>query len=126
MAPANEIKSGEKTRDGDSLEGRSRRALVLILLLVAITGMAIGMDMLAWKGRKAEQMRIFQKATGGLGMGAIATPLWQFINYDARILSVDDSITWPIPGGYSYGPDRTGTVSYFREIPEDHWAILPR
>ena len=110
-------------RDVAPLERRSRQALVLILLLVGITAASIGLDMLAWEGRKAEEIKTFQKATGGLGMGAIATPLWQFINYDARVLSVDDSITWPVPGGYSFGPDRTGTVSYFREAAQDHWTI---
>jgi len=91
--------------------------------MVVTTAAAITLDIQAWRGRQTEDMRIFQRAVGGLGMGAIATPMWQFINYDARIFSVDDSITWPIPGGYSYGPDRTGTVSYFEEITEDQWVI---
>ena len=97
--------------------------LVLMVLLVVMAGVAIAMDMKTWQGRRAENIRIFQRATGGLGMGAIASPIWQFINYDARILSVDDSITWPVPGGYSYGPDRTGTVTYFEEVPENQWII---
>lgn len=105
------------------MEKRSRIVLFSVILLVLITAAAIALDMLAWRGHKAEDIRVFQRATGGLGMGAIATPIWQFINYDARILSVDDSITWPVPGGYSYGPDRTGTVSYFEEVAEDQWNI---
>jgi len=117
------MSTGKKIGNLPPLERRSRQAFILILLLVAITASAIVLDTVAWKGRKAEEIKIFQKAVGGLGMGAIATPLWQFINYDTRVFSVDDSITWPIPGGYSYGPDRTGTVSYFREIPEEHWTI---
>ena len=105
------------------MERRSRMVLVLMVLLVVMAGVAIAMDMKTWQGRRAENIRIFQRATGGLGMGAIASPIWQFINYDARILSVDDSITWPVPGGYSYGPDRTGTVTYFEEVPENQWII---
>lgn len=105
------------------MEKHSRIVLFFVILLVVLTAAAIALDMQAWRGRRAEDIRIFQRATGGLGMGAIATPIWQFINYDARIFSVDDSITWPIPGGYSYGPDRTGTVSYFEEVPEDQWVI---
>ena len=105
------------------MEKHSRIVLFFVIFLVAITAAAIALDMQAWRGHKAEDIRVFQRATGGLGMGAIATPIWQFINYDARILSVDDSITWPVPGGYSYGPDRTGTVSYFEEVPEDQWII---
>jgi len=105
------------------MERRSRMVLVLMVLLIVMAGVAIAMDMKTWQGRRAENIRIFQRATGGLGMGAIASPIWQFINYDARILSVDDSITWPVPGGYSYGPDRTGTVTYFEEVPENQWII---
>jgi len=105
------------------MERRSRLVLISVILLVVTTAAAIALDIQAWRGRQTEDMRIFQRAVGGLGMGAIATPMWQFINYDARIFSVDDSITWPIPGGYSYGPDRTGTVSYFEEITEDQWVI---
>ena len=105
------------------MERRSRMVLILVLLLVVITGAAIAVDMNAWQGRRAENIRIFQRATGGLGMGAIASPIWQLINYDPRILSVDDSITWPVPGGYSYGPDRTGTVTYFEEVPGNQWII---
>ena len=105
------------------MERRCRMVLVLLVLLVVMAGAVIAMDMKTWQRRRAENIRIFQRATGGLGMGAIASPIWQFINYDARILSVDDSITWPVPGGYSYGPDRTGTVTYFEEVPENQWII---
>lgn len=103
------------------MEKSCHRLLVALGLLILVTAAAIGFDMLAWQGRRVEHTLVFQKATGGLGLGAIATPIWQFINYDARILSVDDSITWPVPGGYSYGPDRTATVSYFEEVPKDQW-----
>ena len=105
------------------MERHSRLVLILVILLAIMAGAAIATDMNAWQGRRAENVRTFQRATGGLGMGAIASPIWQFINYDARVLSVDDSITWPVPGGYSYGPDRTGTVTYFEEVPENQWII---
>jgi hypothetical protein len=106
-----------------TMEKQSRMVLFLVIFLVIITGTAIAVDMQVWRGQRAEEIKTFQRATGGLGIGAIATPIWQFINYDARVLSVDDSITWPVPGGYSYGPDRTGAVSYFDEIPEDQWIV---
>jgi hypothetical protein len=105
------------------MERYSRIILMVVVVLALMAGAAIALDMWAWQGRKAAEATIFQKATGGLGMGAIATPIWQFINYDARIFSVDDSITWPVPGGYSYGPDRTATVSYFEEAPENQWIF---
>jgi hypothetical protein len=105
------------------MERRSRLVLISVILLVVLTAAAIALDMKAWQGSRAEDVKVFQRAAGGLGLGAIAAPIWQFINYDARLFSVDDSITWPIPGGYSYGPDRTGTVSYFEEMTEDQWVI---
>ncbi len=97
--------------------------LVLVILLVAAAAAAILVDEKRWQGRQAEEMRIFQRAMGGLGMGAIATPIWNFINYDPRIFSADDSMTWPVPGGYSYGPDRTATVSYFEEDSDKQWIL---
>jgi hypothetical protein len=128
MATPNEVKTDviEIMRDPGRLTRPVRVAMAFIVLLVTITGAVIALDMLVWKGRKAQEIKTFQKAVGGLGMGAIATPLWQLINYDGRVLSVDDSITWPVPGGYSYGPDRTGAVSYFEEIPEADWTIHSR
>jgi hypothetical protein len=103
------------------MNARVRALFVSVLVLSVAAAAVIAVDVYSWRGRRADDMRTFQRATGGVGMGAIATPLWQFINYDARIVSVDDSMTWPVPGGYSYGPDRTGSVSYFQETPEDQW-----
>lgn len=105
------------------MERHSCIALVLVILLVAIAGAAILLDMQAWRGRQTEDMRIFQRAVGGLGMGAIATPIWNLVDYDPRIFSVEDCITWPVPGGYSYAPDRTATVSLFKEVPENQWIF---
>ncbi len=101
------------------MQCRAIRLLIFLVILVLVTTIAVAVDRFDWKYRSSESARVFQRACGGLGMGAIATPMWQFMNYDARALSVDDSITWPIPGGYSYGPDRTGTVTYFEEVPQD-------
>jgi len=68
----------------------------------------------------------FQRMVGGVGMGAISTPLFNFINYDPRIQPVDDSVTWPVPGVYSYGPDRTASIFYFEEIPMDQLRVKGR
>jgi hypothetical protein len=87
--------------------------------------MAMAWDQYSWKRAQADQMVTFQRMVGGLGMGAISSPVWNIINFDPRIQPVDDSITWPIPGGYSYSPDRTATVSYFEEIPVNQ-LILQR
>ena len=106
------------------MEKRSRIVLFIVVLLVIITGAAIALDIQAWRGRQTDDMRVFQKGVGGLGMGAIATPIWNLVDYDPMIFPVEDCIVWPVPGGYSYGPDRSATVSFFKEIPEGEWIIL--
>jgi hypothetical protein len=102
-----------------------RSYLFFLVVLIALTILTITLDQYSWKRIQSDQMGAFQRMVGGVGMGAISTPIWNFINFDPRIQPVDDSITWPIPGGYSYGPDRTGTVSYFEEIPVNQLLIPP-
>src|SRR4030042_4919332 len=99
--------------------------LFFLMVLTTLTIFVIAYDQYSWKRIQADQMIAFQRMVGGIGMGAISVPIWNFINFDPRIQPVDDSITWPIPGGYSYGPDRTATVSYFEEIPVNE-LILQR
>jgi len=99
--------------------------LFFLMVLTALTVLAIAYDQYSWKRIQSDQMVAFQRMVGGVGMGAISTPIWNFINFDPRIQSTDDSTLWPIPGGYSYGPDRTATVSYFEEIPVNQ-LILQR
>jgi hypothetical protein len=99
--------------------------LFFVIVLIALTISAIALDQYFWKRIHTDQMVAFQKMVGGIGMGAISTPIWNFINFDARIQPVDDSTLWPIPGGYSYGPDRTATVSYFEEFPVNQLLISP-
>ncbi len=104
--------------------GRKVRFYLVILIgLITLTLIAMVWDHSSWKRVKTDQMVIFQRMVGGVGMGAISVPIWNFINFDPRIQPVDDSITWPIPGGYSYGPDRTATVSYFEEVPVNQLII---
>jgi hypothetical protein len=91
--------------------------LFFLMVLIALTVLAIALDLYSWKRIQSDQMVVFQRMVGGVGMGAISVPIWNFINFDPRIQSIDDSTLWPIPGGYSYGPDRTATVSYFEEFP---------
>ena len=99
--------------------------LVFLLFLITITLLAIFWDQYSWERIQSDQMVAFQRMVGGVGMGAISTPIWNFINFDPRIQPVDDSTLWPIPGGYSYGPDRTATVSYFEEFPVNQLLIPP-
>jgi len=93
------------------------------MVLIVLTVLTIAYDQYSWKSIRSDQMVAFQRMVGGVGMGAISSPIWNFINFDPRIQSTDDSTLWPIPGGYSYGPDRTATVSYFEEIPINQFMI---
>jgi hypothetical protein len=97
--------------------------LLFLMVLICLTLLAIAYDQYSLKRVQSDQMVAFQRMVGGVGMGAISVPIWNFINFDPRIQSTDDSTLWPIPGGYSYGPDRTATVSYFEEIPVNQFMI---
>jgi len=105
------------------MEKRGRLILGLVTVLAISAAMVVTLDIRGQPCGCADKMRNFQKAVGGLGLGAIAAPMWQFINYDFRVQSADDSVTWPVPGGYSYGPDRTATVTYFEESAGDQWIV---
>ncbi len=50
---------------------------------------------------------------GGLGLGATVCPRWCFVNFDPRIEHCTCA-EQPVPGGYCYCPEHTGTVSCFR------------
>lgn len=54
----------------------------------------------------------FQQIVYGVGLGATTKPRWCYINFDPRVDPRCPCIEWPIPGGYCYCPDHTGTISY--------------
>ncbi len=56
--------------------------------------------------------REFQRMAGGLGLGASVRPRWCFVNFDPR-LGHCTCAEQPIPGGYCYCPEHTGTVTFF-------------
>ncbi len=55
----------------------------------------------------------FQTALGGMGMGAVTVPSWNFGDFDPRLQPGGYDRSYPIPGGYSYSPDRLTMVSSF-------------
>lgn len=72
----------------------------------------------------ASKMRSFQRAVGGLGMGAAAAPAWNVLYYDPRLQPVDDSNLWPVAGSYPYSPSAVSTVVFFTEIPREDLRII--
>ncbi len=70
------------------------------------------------------EMRLFQRTTGGLGMGAAATPAWNVLHFDPRLQAVDDSNLWPVPGSYPYSPSAASAAVGIRELPREDLRII--
>ncbi len=62
-----------------------------------------------------DDSQVFQTALGGMGMGATTVPAWNFSDFDPRLQPDGYDRTYPIPGGYSYSPDRLTMVSSFKD-----------
>ncbi len=54
----------------------------------------------------SQEIYQLQQALGGLGGGALAVPLWNFFDYDPRLSLMREDERFPVPGGYSFSPDR--------------------
>ena len=100
----------------------ANKLIITIIVLLILSVSIILSEQHSWKdyeygsSYKSGEMKAFQSYVCGLGLGAAVNPAWGFINYDARIDSVDETQLWPIPGGYSYSPDRGLSVSDFKEL----------
>jgi hypothetical protein len=92
------------------------RLIITIAFLLVSSMLIILSEWHSWRNYESVKMKAFQGYVCGLGLGAAVNPAWGFISYDARIDSVDETQLWPIPGGYSYSPDRGLSVSDFREL----------
>ncbi len=101
---------------------------IFVLVTVAAACAAILLLMLEGRGRNPasdrDAMRLFQRAVGGLGMGAAAAPAWNVLHFDPRIQAVDDSNLWPIPGSYPYSPSTASTAVVLSEIPREDLQIV--
>ena len=80
-------------------------------LLVATVG-ALAMERAYCSGNDLDAGRQFQRMAGGLGLGATVRPRWCFVNFDPR-LEHCTCAEQPLPGGYCYCPEHTGTVTFF-------------
>jgi len=78
------------------------------VLVVAV--LAADPFLVAAGGVRASQQ--FERMAGGLGLGATVRPRWCFVNFDMR-LEPCTCHERPLPGGYCYCPEHSGTVSYF-------------
>ena len=87
--------------------------LVLFLLLIVITILSQESGDRSTKKHSARED--FQSSVGGMGMGAVTVPAWNFGDFDPRLQPGGYDRVYPIPGGYSYSPDRLSMVSQFGE-----------
>lgn len=92
-----------------------RVVISTVAALLFMSCSIIAAEYYSWKDYESLQMKGFQQYVHGFGLGATINPAWGFIAYDPRIDHVDETSLWPIPGGYSYSPDRGLSVSDFKE-----------
>jgi len=103
-----------------------KRKIIIIFsgLIITFASLILFVESMGNNTSSENSIILFQKITGGLGMGAVTSPSYNLIDFDPRIQDVDDSITWPVPGMYSYGAHRCSTICYFEEIPVNHLRII--
>lgn len=86
--------------------------LSILISLVLVVVIYLVAESLSSGGKSSSIENNFQQVVYGVGLGATTKPAWCYINFDPRIDPRCPCIEWPIPGGYCYCPDHTGTVSY--------------
>jgi hypothetical protein len=86
------------------------RKRLTVIATVAIALTAVTMILLFDRfGRGKEENiagRMFQRTVCGLGIGSALRPDWGFATYDSRVDAMDETSFWPVPGGYSYSPEK--------------------
>ena len=92
---------------------------ITLLLACIITLVCIVLVVLYQDNRKSmmqqSESKSFQIALGGMGMGATTVPAWNIGDFDPRLQPGGYDRSYPIPGGYSYSPDRLTMVSSFKD-----------
>jgi hypothetical protein len=101
-----------------------------MLLMVTIAGLWLTVLLLISEGSGRsrfsglDEIRLFQRSVGGLGMGATAVPTWNLLHFDPRLQSVDDSNLWPIAGSFPYSPSAASASVVIRELPREDLQII--
>ncbi len=94
------------------MDNKSLTFLSVLLSLVIAVVAYVSTESLCGGKTQTGVVNNFQQVVHGVGLGATTKPTWCYINFDPRIDPRCPCIEWPIPGGYCYCPDHTGTVSY--------------
>ena len=88
------------------------KVAIATVALMAATAGTLALEWARAGGSDRSIARQFQRTAGGLGLGATVRPRWCFVNFDRR-LEHCTCAEQPLPGGYCYCPDHSGTVSFF-------------
>lgn len=90
--------------------------IILLIILYGASAAILWYD--GHKGRRngSDKTRSLQRYVHGFGLGASINPKWGFISFDPRIDAVDETALFPVPGSYSYSPDRGLSVVDIKEI----------
>ena len=93
---------------------RGQRIFLSILgvCVVGVTVVILGDVMVSQHSHRDGQF-VFQQAIGGVGLGSVTVPAWNFSDYDPRLQQQKEDVLYPLPGGYSYSPDRLAMVTHF-------------
>lgn len=86
----------------------------LLVVMIFCISAVIYHDAHSYPSTAATEMMRFQKMIGGVGLGAVTVPAWNFSDYDPRLQPAPMDVVYPVPGGYSYSPDRLAMVSWFQ------------
>ncbi|MBI4848566.1 MAG: hypothetical protein HY808_08355 [Nitrospirae bacterium] len=94
----------------------ANKLITATALLLTMSVLILLSEWRLWKSYETAKIKEFQQYAGGLGLGASVSPEWGFINYDPRIDYTDETNLWPVPGGYSYAPDKNASVVEIKEF----------
>ncbi len=85
---------------------------VLMACVLIVTGVVV-FDVTRGQHRYKDNQFTFQQTIGGVGLGAVIVPAWNFSDYDPRLQEYKGDDLYPIPGLFSYSPDRMAMVTSF-------------
>lgn len=96
--------------------GPYRGIILSISVLFCLSVAVLIYDSSSQAHERTEKIKAFQQYVCGFGLGASVNPKWGFLNFDPRIDPVDETALFPVPGIYSYSPDRGASVVDINEI----------
>ena len=97
------------------------RGIILLVCILSVLSLALTVyERGATSNRGHEKARAFQEFACGFGLGASVNAKWGFIDFDPRIDNADETVLSPVPGGYSFSPERGFTLTHMSEMPVAH------